>query len=68
MTTTEIVLAVIAALPPLLGALGRLLQLSDNQRMFAVGEALEGAGVDVGKLSRALGDARRGVPLGRRVP
>lgn len=67
MSRTEIVLLVTALAPIVLGVLGRVLRASASQRVQAVGALLEGAGVDIAKVSRSAGDVRRGVPSARRV-
>jgi stage V sporulation protein SpoVS len=65
MSKTEIILLITTMLPVLLGTLGAILRTSENQRVQAIGAALQGAGVDVAKVSRAVGDARRGMPRGK---
>lgn len=67
MTTTEIVLLVTTLAPMLLGILGAILRTSSSQRVQAVGAACVALGVDVAKARRSVGDARRGVPQGRRA-
>ena len=68
MSKTEIVLLITTMLPVLLGTLGAILRTSESQRVQAIGAALQGAGVDVAKVSRAVGDARRGMPRGKVTP
>lgn len=68
MSTTEIVLLVTTLAPIILGVLGRVLRASASQRVQAVGEVLEGAGVDLAKVARAAGDAKRGLPKAKVVP
>lgn len=68
MTRTEIILFVTTILPVILGTLGAILRTSESQRVQAIGAALQGAGVDVAKVSRAVGDARRGMPKGKVSP